>query len=157
MAIGCLEIPFREPKKKSNLRPLGRKLNFYPETFREFSKLWGDLVRKPGEVDTFNFYVLLLYPTLVCKPNLVKFWLRVLWPKAQQFLKIRKNDNPLAGYSALSRHRKWRELGEYSTYDIINRLSIGIFDNASWRPYRILTIWPLFECYFPLNHRYSKL
>ena len=74
VAIGCLEIPFREPLgQKSNLRPLGRKLNFYPETFREFSKLWGDLVRKPGEVDTLNFYVLLLYPTLVRKPNLVKF------------------------------------------------------------------------------------
>ena len=73
VAIGCLEIPFREPKKKSNFWPLGRKLNFYPETFREFSKLWGDLVRKPGEADTFNFYVLLLYPTLVRKPNLVKF------------------------------------------------------------------------------------
>ena len=74
VAIGCLEIPFWEPLgQKSNLRPLGRKLNFYPETFREFSKFWGDLVRKPLKVEILNFYILLLYLTLVRKPNLVKF------------------------------------------------------------------------------------
>merc|ERR1711984_47481 len=42
-------------KKKSNFWPLGRKLNFYPETFREFSKLWGDLVRKPLKVESLIF------------------------------------------------------------------------------------------------------
>jgi len=74
VVIGCLEIPFLGPPgQKSNLRPLDRQLNLYPETFREFAKLWGDLQRKPCEVETLNFYVLLLYPTEVRKPNLVKF------------------------------------------------------------------------------------
>ena len=115
VVIGCLEIPFRGPWAQiTNLLPLGRQFNLYPETFREFAKLWGALQRKPCEVETLNFYVLLLYPTEVRKPNLVKFWLRVLRPKVQQFLNFRENGNPLNGNSALSFDRKWRDLGRYS-------------------------------------------
>ena len=74
VVIGCLEIPFRGPWAQiTNLRPLGRQFNLYPETFREFAKIWGAVQRKPCEVETLNFYVLLLYPTEVRKPNLVKF------------------------------------------------------------------------------------
>ena len=40
VAICCLEIPSRGPSAQFSLiRPLRRKFNFYPETFREFSKL----------------------------------------------------------------------------------------------------------------------
>ena len=40
VAICCLEIPSMRPSAQFSLiRPLRHKFNFYPETFREFSKL----------------------------------------------------------------------------------------------------------------------